>query len=233
MEKLKIFCIPYAGGSAVMYYKWKNYFPNDIELYPVELAGRGKRFGEPYYDTLLDAVEDVYKQIKNYLDETPYFLFGHSMGSLIAYELYYKLKEQNKQLPCHIFFSAIKPPHIRKNEAKKYTLPDEEFKEEIIKLGGTKEELFNNQALVKIFLPLLKADYRIVEMYQYQSREEKIECNLTMLGGKEDAKATAEDLMQWGSYTKKTSRFYEFEGGHFFIQNQIEEITRIIKETSI
>lgn len=44
MSKVRIFCIPYAGGSASIYNKWKKYVGSDFELILIELAGRGSRF---------------------------------------------------------------------------------------------------------------------------------------------------------------------------------------------
>jgi medium-chain acyl-[acyl-carrier-protein] hydrolase len=228
MNKLRLFCLPYAGGSAALYFKWKKYLPNFIELCPIELAGRGGRFKEACYETLLDAVDDVCNQVKKYLDERPYALFGHSMGSLIVYELYYKLKEDHQQLPCHIFFSGGAPPHIRKDKPMVHTLPDGQFKEAIMKLGGMSEELFEDEELAKIFIPLLRADYRILETYQYIERTERIECDLTLLGGKEDPEVLIEDLSQWGRYTKGKSELYEFEGGHFFVHKILSKIVKIV-----
>lgn len=81
MKQIKLFTIPYAGGSSVVFQEWKKYFDNEIELIPIELAGRGKRFNNPLYNTLEEAVDDVLKQIQSCLvPGDDYALFGHSMG---------------------------------------------------------------------------------------------------------------------------------------------------------
>jgi hypothetical protein len=43
---IKLFCFPYAGGSATIFNKWRSYFnvDSDIELVPLELSRRGKVF---------------------------------------------------------------------------------------------------------------------------------------------------------------------------------------------
>ncbi|MCS4470409.1 thioesterase domain-containing protein [Clostridium botulinum] len=41
-----LFCLPYAGGSEAIYHKWKKYLNPSIELSPIELKGRGKRYNE-------------------------------------------------------------------------------------------------------------------------------------------------------------------------------------------
>ncbi len=47
MSNTKLFCVPFAGGSAANFTAWKKYLHDSIELNPVELSGRGKRLNEP------------------------------------------------------------------------------------------------------------------------------------------------------------------------------------------
>ena len=91
MKKIKLFCFPYAGGSAAAYNKWRQYLDKHIELRPVELAGRGRRIYDPLYQSIEEAVDDVYQLISPELAKGPYAFFGHSMGGIIAYELAYKI----------------------------------------------------------------------------------------------------------------------------------------------
>ena len=46
----KIFCIPYAGGSASVYRKMQLYSMPGVSIIPVELAGRGTRMKEAFYN---------------------------------------------------------------------------------------------------------------------------------------------------------------------------------------
>ena len=82
-----LFCLPYAGGSEVAYYKWKKYLHPSIELIPIELKGRGKRFNEIFYESLEEAVDDIFENIKDKIINNDYAIYGHSMGSLLSYEL--------------------------------------------------------------------------------------------------------------------------------------------------
>ena len=62
---MKLFCLPYAGGSKAIYYKWKSEFNYNIELEPIELKGRGVRYGEGFYTDFEEAVNDIYLKIKD------------------------------------------------------------------------------------------------------------------------------------------------------------------------
>ncbi len=231
--KVKLFCIPYAGGSASFYYKWRKIIPSSIELCPIELAGRGKRVREPFYNSLNEAVDDIFNNIVDKINETPYAILGHSMGSWIVFELYYKIKKAGLKEPMHIFFSGRYPPHIKKAGKVFYKLPDEEFKQEILKIGETPVELFEDKVMASTLISVLKADFKILETYEFLPKNELINCNVTIFNGKEDADVTNNDLKEWLKYSSKQCDIYEFEGGHFFINLEKESVIKIISNKLI
>lgn len=229
---MKLFCLPYAGGSGTIYYKWKKHLNPSIKLEPIELKGRGKRFNENFYETLQEAVEDIFQNIKDKIVDDEYAIYGHSMGSLLGYELYHKIASKNLRIPKHIFFSGYKPPSIKRKEKLIQRLPDEEFIKEVIDLGGTLEELLDNKELLQLFIPILRSDFRMLENYVYKDRRDKIQCNISVLNGKED-RITLEEILAWKNHGDKGFKVYSFEGGHFFINTNIESITDIISETLV
>ncbi|MDP4180723.1 MAG: thioesterase domain-containing protein [Bacillota bacterium] len=232
MKKIKLFCIPYAGGGAMAYSKWKNYMDGAIELCPVELAGRGKRFRTPSYNTMEDATNDVYNIVMDDLDKFEYAFWGHSMGCLIVYELINRIASSNHRDPSHIFLSGRYPPHIYKNKSR-HTLPDDQFIQEISKLGGTANELLREKELLDIFIPILRADYRIVENYKHSKQYAKWNFDITILTGNSDEDVSAKDIIQWEEYTNKKCRIINFDGGHFFIHDRVQEIAEIINDTLV
>ena len=229
MSNIKLFCIPHAGGSAAFYSKWKDYINPSIEICPIELAGRGKRFKEDFYDNIDEAVEDVYDIIKNDLDNN-YAFFGHSMGSLIAYELsHYIMKLKNKP-PKHIFFSGRKAPNIIYENNSIHKLPGEELKRKVFEFSGTPKEVLDNSHMSNIFLKILRADFKICELYKYVKRDFKLDCNITILNGnKDDIKIN--HIASWKQYTSKECYIYFFKGGHFYINDNIKSLAYIINST--
>lgn len=217
----------------MVYTRWKKHLHSMIDLHPVELAGRGKRYSVSFYNTFEDAVDDVYNSIKNELDGSPYALFGHSMGSLLAYELYCRIREIKYREPMHLFFSGRYPPHINKNGKILHILPDNEFMGEILKFGGTPQEVMENQELMNIFIPILKADYRILETHKNIPLGMVFDNDITVLYGKEDTDVARIDVEEWEKYTSKRCYFYDFDGGHFFINDESVSIANIINNTLI
>ena len=233
MNKFKLFCFPYAGGSAVVYHGWKRYLDPRIELIPIELAGRGKRMSEPPYRTIEEATEDVYRLISRQLTGSPYAFFGHSMGSLIAYELAQLHSREGLPAPLHIFFSGRSSPDVCKSEEDRFhLLNDTDFRNRLIALGGTPPELFTSRQLMDIFVPLLRNDFRITETYLPPERIEALDCNITILLGRNDGH-TVQQSQGWRAHTKKECHIHIFEGGHFFLHENAAPIAGIINRTLI
>ncbi|MCC2447387.1 thioesterase domain-containing protein [Bacillus cereus] len=232
MDIVTLFCLPYAGGSASIYHKWRRHLDESIELIPLELSGRGSRIKEPLYNSIENAVEDIYNQIQPFLNK-PFSIFGHSMGSLLAYELSCKIKQKDGIEPVHLFVSGRKAPNCPERspiEKKKiHLLPDDEFVEVVKSLGGTPDGLLDNSEYLDFFKPILRADFRMIETYKYDDRDFKLNCDITVLNGKEDDIAE-EELAAWGPFTNGNSKIVEFNGGHFFINHFAEPVVRLINE---
>lgn len=228
-EKVKLFCLPFAGGTASVYAGWKRYLHQSIELIPVELAGRGIRIKEPCYKSVNEAINDIYVQMKPYLSGCEYALFGHSMGGLLAYEMYYFLKKTGHKMPKHIFISGKAPVHMQENDKLFHTMPDDEFINEIYKLGGTQTQVFAEKQLLNLFLPILRNDFKITETYSYLKRQEKISCDISIFYGSEDSMVKG-DIREWEIHSQGKCNFYEFNGGHFFINDYLSNVISIVNE---
>ncbi|EJV87808.1 thioesterase II family protein [Bacillus cereus] len=222
-----LFCLPYAGGSKSIYRNWKKHLKDSITLFPIELKGHGTRYAESFYENIEEAIEDVYTLIKDKIDMENYAILGHSMGSLLAYELYYKIDQMNKKKPKHIFFLGHGAPNIKKQYEISHLLPDDKFIEKIMALGGTPEEVINNQELLSIFVPILKNDFKLLDSYKYIDKKQKINCDISIMYGDNDTIALPE-IHEWSRHTNKEFNIYKFHGTHFFINEHVESITNII-----
>ncbi len=235
MGKIRLFCLPYAGGSASVFNKWRTYLDSRIELVPLELAGRGRRMNQPFYGSVHEAADDIYSSISQSLDGCPYAFYGHSMGTVIVYEVCRRIVQNGRTSPCHVFASGRYAPHIKKNEKELHALPEDEFKEEILKIGGTPKQIFEDPQLTQIFSPVLRADYRIIECYKHAESNISLSCPITVLSGRSDSITHGLDqeneMLGWPKYTSGLCKMHEFDGGHFFIFDYIKEIANIINSS--
>jgi surfactin synthase thioesterase subunit len=231
MMKIKLFCFPYAGGSAAAFARWKKHLHSNIEMIPVELAGRGKRSDEKFYKDIPEAIDDVLGLIRDEIIRYPYALFGHSMGALIAYELAQRIRTCDLPPPAHYFISGSGAPHVTKKDNKVYHLMDEgNFKRELMQLGGTPPDFFDSPDLVNAFLPLLRNDFRLTESLNHDRDIIPLDNDISVLLGKDDD-LTPEECDGWKEHSSRLCTIYHFEGGHFYLNGKEEQIAKIINST--
>jgi surfactin synthase thioesterase subunit len=222
----------------MIYNRWKNFLHHSIEVVPIELAGRGRRIYEPHYENIHEAVDDAFHLIKDQAKHFTYALFGHSLGGLIAYELTFRLRKNKWPNPAHLFISGRGAPHVPRAKDRKiyHRLPDDEFKKEILELGGTPKEFFEHPELLEVLLPTLKNDFKIAETYKFDDQHKDgvtpMEHDITIMIGK-DEEVTAGQMFGWRQHSKQLCSLYYFEGEHFFIHEQTEKIAAIINNTLV
>ena len=228
---MKLFCFPYAGGSAIMYAKWHTYIRSGIEIVPIELAARGTRMDEAVYKTFNEIIEDVLSQIIDVIRSSEYALFGHSLGGKIAYELARKINEKGLPNPKHVFFSGRGAPYVAGKNEKKYSkMSDEEFREEILELGGTPPELFKSPDLLEVFMPILRNDFNLAESELNGKILAPFPFDISIFLGKEED-LTSDQIAGWKNFTTGNCAIYFFNGGHFFINDETEAIVQIVDKT--
>jgi surfactin synthase thioesterase subunit len=228
---MKLLCFPYAGASSRTFLKWEKYF-DGVEIIPVDLPGRGRRMAEPLCKTIEEMVDDIKKQMPKVIDqEEEYAVYGHSMGSLLINELLHDLPVMKLPMPVHIFISGKNPPHIPVEDPI-YQFNDAEFIERIVRMGGMDAQTFENPVLAKVFLPILKTDFTIVEnYYRPEKKKQQFPVDISYFFASDDTCLNRQFVKQWADFTSGSFRMYYFTGGHFFLFEQGEQIAKIIEET--
>ncbi|WP_024914072.1 thioesterase II family protein [Chania multitudinisentens] len=225
MKKITLFVLPYAGGSAyAIYNKWAMLLGERICLFPLEYAGHGMRMAEPFHQSIDEVVKDLMLKIsKAIATGTPYALYAHSMGCIVAYELLRAIDAAKLPAPLTVFLSGRKPPDY--HEATQYhALSDAEFLAKIKKIGGTPQEFFVMEELVKTFLPILRSDYSLIERYCLLMPICPTTSDIVYFFGEDDALVTLEEAQAWRHYTKGHFAQHHYPGGHFFIHQHYPDI---------
>ncbi|GBF77729.1 putative thioesterase [Paenibacillus sp. 598K] len=230
-----LFGLPYAGASASIYLRWRVPLQSDIEIVPVELAGRGSRIGEPFYADMAEAASDVAGRIKETLarhPDKPYALFGHSMGAKLAYETALLLCRSGLRAPVHLFLSGALPPHIPLERERPATeMSDADWRRELEQKGGTPVELLDDPQARELFLPILRADYTLLERYRPEPPAGELRMPMTVMTGRQEGLAASMD--SWSAYSRGACQVVVCEGGHFFIHEDAETVLRIVRDTLI
>lgn len=225
---VRLFCFPYAGGNESAYRHWQKKLPQSIEVLPVQLPGRGSRLKEPPYSELRPLVHAASEALAAEI-ERPFALFGHSMGGLIAFELARELRKQHGIQPVHLFISAKCSPRQRPEDPAVGRLSDAALIEVLERYEGTPRDVLNDAELMKLVLPVIRADMALCSSYVYEAGP-LLECPITVFGGLEDHVSSRACLEPWKDYTKGPFTLRMLPGGHFFINTWAVPVFEIIRQ---
>ena len=224
--RLRLFCFPYAGGSAAIFRLWHKHLPPDVEVCPVELPGRGGRFKEKPFDRLdplLEALQEVFVPL---CGEKPFAFFGHSLGALIGFELSRWLRRTENLHPSLLCISAYGPPRrLSPDRFRYHDAPEGRFLDKMKKMNGTPVEVLQNPEVMALFLPILRADLAIADFYEYVD-EAPLDCPIFAIGGENDEEVNPSLVSEWGRETAADFRWKLFRGNHFFLHSASEEVLK-------
>jgi surfactin synthase thioesterase subunit/glycosyltransferase involved in cell wall biosynthesis len=214
--KPRIFCLPWAGGGALPYRAWREPLSPLAAVAPVRLPGRETRAGEPPFERMGPLIAALLAEIRPYLD-TPFLLFGHSMGAGIAFELARALRRAGLPQPVSLHVSGARAPQYRLNHVPPPEPSLRDFIEELRRLEGFPPSVLNNPELLKLALPALLSDARLYRHYAY-TPDEPLGMPLFAYGGEADPNVTTQHLDAWAAQTTGPFQRRDFQGGHFYLE---------------
>jgi len=212
--RMRVFCFPYAGAGAAVYRQWPAHLPADIEVAAVQLPGREWRIQEPPLEDLNALAKDACKAIASMLDK-PYALLGTSLGGGLIFELARELRAQGLPLPACLIPLAVGAPHTPE-EKLYHTMADAELLAELRDFGGMSEEFLQNQELLELALPILRADCVAHETYDCVEQP-PFDFPIWVYGGIGDDTVARERLDAWSVHTTAECKVHMVAGGHLFV----------------
>lgn len=233
--KIQLLCIPYAGGSTRDFYDWLPHLPN-IELGLIAYPGRGHRVSEKPILDIDIMLQTIFDECKKVITKD-FAIFGHSMGSIIAYGLAKKL-EQSKFIAKCLFVSAAAAPTRYINETNTLSLlPDDKFVQILVeRYSAIPEKVLQDKELMKMFIKIMRTDISLEEQYIKKSNIKNctpISSDIVAFGGLDDSEVTESTLETWNPLT--TGKFSKtmFPGAHFYLKEYPEllfkELDSILK----
>lgn len=226
-----LICFPYAGGGASVFRGWRPLIENETAtLMAVQYPGREVRFNEPLADCHRTLAGEIAREVAQQgCDHGRLVLFGHSFGAAIAFEVVREL-ERLRLPPSLLVVSGRPAPHVRSQRPSVVDLTDEQFLERIIEYKGFPAELLENAEFMAIVLPILRADFQISERFDCENRDsfEAISVPILALGARSDPWLNQTTLGGWRDYTSGTFSMQWFEGGHFYINDNVSPILELI-----
>jgi medium-chain acyl-[acyl-carrier-protein] hydrolase len=209
---LKLFCFTFAGGSAIDFRDWSD-CPADIDVYAVQLPGRGTRFHENALTRMDQVIDPLIRAISNQIDR-PFAFFGHSLGARVAFAVTQRLKTLASISPRLLAVSASRAPG-RRTGVNVANLSDAAFHLHLLQLGGTPPDVLANRELMDLMTPVLRADFMLHD--SFTASPLRLDCPILACGGRSDRSVAVGDLEAWRDLTDGDFELRLFPGGHFYL----------------
>jgi medium-chain acyl-[acyl-carrier-protein] hydrolase len=226
LPRVRLFCLPHAGGNATAYHAWTAELPEDVEMAAIQLPGRTYRIKEPPFLRMDALTEALIAALEPYMDR-PFVMFGHSLGALTAFETVRRLRSQGGPAPIHLVVSGRGAPHVPGRQAELHRAPDGEFLHAMHRLFSMPADLLHDSGLMALSMPALRADFELMETWRYKT-EAPLQVPVTAIGGCSDPTLPFSDLEAWREQTGASFESYWLPGTHFYLNEQRKNVLALL-----
>ncbi|MGB3465070.1 MAG: thioesterase domain-containing protein, partial [Cyclobacteriaceae bacterium] len=205
------------GGNK---YSFQGLFDKSVEAIIFEYPGRGKRIKEQLLNDIGLLIEDLYPKVTAHIgNDTDYYVYGHSLGGIVAYLICKKLmKDPTVRKPEKLIVTGSKPPSLTVRPFS--DLPGELFWNKLDSLGGMPAAITGEKDLMDFYDPILRSDVKLFEGYCHQYGQD-ISIPIDVFYGSEEEIA-AQQIKLWADETSAEVTITKLEGNHFFILNHAD-----------
>lgn len=223
---IQLVMFPYAGSIVNPYKEWLELNDEQFEIIQIEYDGRGRRSFADRPLTWRALIDKTLKQVLDCVDFTrEYILFGHSMGARVVADIYKKLIARAIKQPKCLIFSGTEIFRSKSYESI-LSAPVKKFNQFFFQLGGIPKEVFQEMELLELVTDYLREDLVLLNQFKFNWTKQEIGCSVLILNGTQEASS---ELDQWIELIGENCQQLFFQGDHFFIRNNVQEILFAIK----
>lgn len=206
---------PYAAGSSFSFYAIAARMPDGVDCYGYDYPGRVARPGEPLESNIAALGAELSDLIAQD-PATPTLLFGHSMGSFVAFHAARRLSDRSQAKLQGLILSSQRGPQMPSRPPFVHEMNDEEIIQELQRTGGAPASVLSDPEAMDFLRPILRSDAGACAAY-IADIEKVIEAPVVLYHGDEEYEdLTQEELLAWGEFTQKRPIVRTFIGGHFY-----------------
>lgn len=230
--RARLVCFPHAGGSASAYFTLSAALADvGIEVWAVQYPGRQDRFREACVEKADLIVDAVITELNELLgDGSAFGLFGHSMGALLAFETA-RCLEQDGHTPALLVVSGHDAPSLPWPPPGARSLANADnaaLIDEMHLIAGPGTAPPFEPMLLRMILPPLRTDYRVLEGWRYVPGT-RMNSPILALAGDCDPRVDDDAVAaRWADEARAGFTMEILPGGHFFLDEHVPYLAKVI-----
>ena len=216
---------PHAGGAAAAYRPLaKALLANGVDAFVVQYPQRADRRDHPAPGGIGELALELF-EAGDWASAAPLSLFGHCMGAVVAFE--FARVAERRGVPVRVLWASA--GHAPSTVAADGPLPTSEsgVLADMVDLGGTDPVLLDDEEFVELLVTAVQADYRALNAYSCRP-DVRIGADIHAVGGDRDHRISREALGGWETHTCGRFEVSEFEGGHFYLNDHLDAVARLV-----
>ncbi|MGV0814438.1 thioesterase domain-containing protein [Mycolicibacterium boenickei] len=218
---------PHAGGAALAYRGFGMALAAaGSDAYVMQYPQRGDRLSHPAAPTVAELAKDLF-DAADWAGIGSLRLFGHCMGAVVAFE-FARIAERKGVAVDALWVSASEAPSAVADGAA-LPMAESEILAEMVDLGGTDPALLADEDFVELLLMAVRADYAAFNRYACGA-DVTIAADIYALGGDSDHRISEDMLRRWESHTTGAYTCSMFDGGHFYLNEQLEDVAELVND---
>ncbi|NMO04154.1 thioesterase [Gordonia sp. TBRC 11910] len=225
-SRMPLFIFPHAGAGASAYRTLSKLASTEFDVVIFQYPGRQDRAAEPALSNLSDVAAGAFAEFvdSEYNNGEPFMTFGHSMGAVVSFE-FARLAERAGIPQQQATLSAAVAPSRGQFRPPAPT-DDEELLDHLAELEGTGADVLASRELMRMTLPVLKADHAASDAYRCP-QDVTVATRIHAIGGDNDPIVALADLNGWRNHSHDVEVTI-FDGGHFYLNDHLPEIVDIL-----
>lgn len=220
---------PHAGAGASAYRALSELFSREFTVLIMQYPGRQDRMREPAATALTDLAAEAHTAYLARPDasERPLTVFGHSLGAIVAFEFVRRAESSAVPIAGLVVSAATAPSKVA--DLPPHPTDDDGLMAHLSALDGTGGAVMGSEAVMRMALPVLRADYQAFDAYS-ATTDARIAAPITVLGGADDPVIRPHDLHTWTQHADDVT-VSVLDGGHFYLDANDTEILEVLVET--
>ena len=192
--RMRLFCFPYAGGSASVFSSWPSGLPPEIEVCAIQPPGRHERLHEPVPQSVEEMVAALVPALLPYLDR-PFAMFGHCLGAIVMLEVLRELAAKHGLRAEQVFASGAPSPewYLVTTMAGR---SEEGFVDLLRYLGFASPSVLDDADAMRHLLPAVRSDFEVAARYVHVPSG-KLDAPITIFAGRDDPFAPPNAMEGW------------------------------------